>query len=387
MQDYNKGTLALHKNKLDKALQFFKREKMEFKELYLNMGNTYRLLGNSEKAWELYCKANSEDILDLDGVGGEYANALSNMGLIAYQNDEDEIACSLYNRTLALDPLHYMTIWNYSLALLRIWCSGSLLHKDAWKMHEYRFKTVTGVSPFSLWDGSYVDTLTVVNEQGMGDKLMYGRYIDLLKPYCRKLVVQCPAEMDCFFENTSRIVEGVGIPFASLPSRFGVVDGDWLRGRFNRVGGLRIAVEWSGNKTHLNDRNRSCFSSYFSDLARDFGDIEFVNVRPDSSKVRYITKDSGDWTHSASVISSCDLVISVDTSLVHLAGSLGVECWMIQPLMDTDFRWGNPRIKRLNKIDTESNIWYNNVRVIENNGWDKVFLEIRKRLNAKYGRK
>ena len=61
------------------------------------------------------------------------------------------------------------------------------------------------------------------------------------------------------------------------------------------------------------------------------------------------------------------MVVSVDTSLVHMCGSLGRECWMLQPLKETDFRWGDSSMG-------EDNIWYPSVRIIRNPGsWTQTF--------------
>ena len=397
IDNYNRGTIALQKGKLEKAMQFFKRQTGEFKELYLNMANTCRMIGLNKKAWEFYDKANSEEVLDLDGVGGLYPNALGNMGLLAYQEGSDELAISYYRQALTLDPLHVLSIWNLSLAYLRDYCSGSPLHKDAWKMHEYRFKAVKEIDYVeNRWDGrSFVPKIIVLNEQGMGDKLMYGRYLAYLKKYCTELWVQCPVEMECFFSEykTCRTVEEsgctVGIPFGCLPDIFGIVGGKWIAGGIAKNSKFTIAVEWAGNAGHLNNKNRSCYAGYFSQLAKKFAgrDVKFINVRPDSEKINGVYKNvTKSWADSRDAISECDLVVSVDTSLVHLAGSLGVPCLMMQPLADTDFRWGNAMTKIKNGVNIRSNIWYDSVEVIENTDWENTFKVveslIRERLNA-----
>ena len=396
IDNYNRGTIALQKGKLEKAMQFFKREEGQFKELYLNMANTYRMMGMNVKAWEYYDLANKKDILDLEGNGGWYPNALGNMGLLAYQEGSDDLAITYYKQALTLDPLHLLSIWNLSLAYLRAYCSGSELHKYAWKMHEYRFKAVKPIDHVDRWDGvSFVPKLVVVNEQGMGDKLMYGRYLSHLKQYCSELWVQCPAEMDCLFSayKTCRTIEesgcSVGIPFGCLPEVFGKVNGKWIAGGVEKNEKFTVAVEWAGNKGHLNDKNRSCYAGYFTALSKKFsGQINFINVRPDSQKINGVyKKNTKSWAESVAEISKCDLVVSVDTSLVHLAGSIGVPCLLMQPLADTDFRWGNHMTKIKNGINPRSNIWYDSVEVLDNYGWEKMFDTVEKEIRIKYNAK
>jgi ADP-heptose:LPS heptosyltransferase len=68
-----------------------------------------------------------------------------------------------------------------------------------------------------------------------------------------------------------------------------------------------------------------------------------------------------------------DVIVSVDTSIVHLAGSLGVPTIMVQPLMETDFRWGSG----------EETAWYQSVSIVPNrNNWDEVFAVVRKKLEC-----
>lgn len=392
---YNKGTIALQKKKYEKALGYFKKETDVFKELYLNMGNAYRGAGNLERAYDCYVKANDPKLLDLEGFGDEFASALGNLGLLSYMNGNDADAGWFCNRALMVDPLHMMTIWNFSLVLLREYCSGGALHKDAWKMHEYRFRAVKAIDVLPWWDGVSVvnGPILVLNEQGMGDKIMYGRYLKLLEKYCTSVVVQCAPEMDWFFSDykTVRSTEGytLGIPFGVLPKYFGIVSDQWLKPRMipTRITGgklLNVYVEWEGSASHINNENRSCYAGYFSKLAKKFPDVAFYNARPEAkvpNGVR-ILKSSG-WGMTAAMVNSMDLVISVDTSIVHLAGSMGIETWMMQPLMDTDFRWGNPATKKLTGMDVESNIWYDSVTVIENKGWDSMFAELEKRLLVK----
>ena len=395
LSNYNKGTIALEKNKLDKALQFLKREKDVFKEIYLNLGNCYRKMGNSSEAWKWYALANTESVLDLDGNGGPMYAALGNMGLICYENGEDDQAEGYFKAALAMNPLHVMSIWNYSLVLLRRYCSGSELHQYAWKMHEYRFKAVRPIDKMPHWDRkSYEDKILVLSEQGMGDKIMYGRYLKLLAEKCGEVVVQCPVELDAVFSDYRcvRTVEesgcSVGIPIGCLAEIFGVVPGRWLSAEAKDLGPkFNIVVEWAGSKTHNNDKNRSCYAGYFSRLAKKLAGrgILLHNVRPDAPVVSGVVKHkTANWGESLAVIAGADLVVTVDTSLVHAAGSLGVDTLMMQPLCDTDFRWGNWKTKAANGIDPETNIWYDTVTVLENRDWEEMFVEIEARIMLKY---
>lgn len=259
-------------------------------------------------------------------------------------------------------------------------------------MYDYRFKTIAKIDEsIPRWDGkSKVGKLVVLTEQGYGDKIMFARYIDRCAEYCDSLVIQCVKEMHGLYDkwNVCEVVPldaDASIPMGNLAAIFGdESNAEWLRGKYSGTKGsrFRVAIEWAGSKGHKNDKNRSCPVGYLAPLLKAFPDVEFINIRPDSPKVKGINKVAvKDWTDSAKVLAGCDLVISVDTSIVHLAGTMGIPCLMMQPLRNSDFRWGNWRTKLQTGMDVESNIWYKSVKVIENPGWEKLIREIIVRLD------
>ena len=114
MQNYNRATKYLENNNPTKALQFYKRQLKEygFKECYLNMGNSYRLLGNDPEAIKCYIKAAANDTPFSDNTFGAYDNALGNLGLLEYTYGNDDAAIAYYTAALEKNPLHFDSIWN-----------------------------------------------------------------------------------------------------------------------------------------------------------------------------------------------------------------------------------------------------------------------------------
>lgn len=372
---YNRGTKQLNKNNYAKALQFFKKETGYFKELYLNMGNSYRGLGEYAKAMYCYREANKEACPSVETRrGGEYPLALSNMGLLYYAAGDDSKAIECYNRALVLDPLYPEAIWNYSNALLR-----STNCEKGWDMYEYRFKRNSGavrIEKYGIaWDGVTAgDSIVVLAEQGLGDKIMFSRYLPKLKEFFDTVYVQCHPSLDCFYKDynicrdacTSKATYSIGI--CSLAKIFGVIEvGGWAPSfTANKFGaGLNIGCVWSGSLTHANNKNRSCVSSYFSSLS-NYGNL--YSLSPDAPAAKNITAlSSKSWEETASNILGLDCVVSVDTSIVHLCGTLGVPCIMVQPLRETDFRWGYGG----------KNVWYDSVVTVpNNNSWDSTFKHV-----------
>lgn len=394
LEEYNKGTILLQKKqKIDKAYRYLKREPEEFKQKYLNLGNCCSLLDRFDEAWKHFEKANDHNLPSIDGSYGDYAAALGNLGLLAYENGDDVTSERLLRRSIEIDPNYNPGVWNLSLTLLRNYCSGMSLDPDAWPMHTYRFKTVTKHAEMPLWDRvSKVKTLVVLDEQGIGDKVMYGRWIPRLREFADEVIVQAPKSLHIFFtefrcvESINEIVEdAVGVAFGDLAGLFDLSGGEYLRGKFKGVEleGFNVLVEWAGNPDHKNDRHRSCFPGYISALAKKLPGVNFHNVRPDASGVKGVKLwKCQNWWESCQVIEAMNLVVTVDTSLAHVAGAMGKKVLLMQPRRDTDYRWGHPPTKAKTGMGQEDNLWYPSVRVIENRGWDNMFEIIAERIKA-----
>jgi hypothetical protein len=381
IQSFNRGTRYLERGKYVKALACFKEcaREADFKELWLNMGNVYRLLDRDREATDCYLRSASPNTPFVNGEYGHYPLALSNLGLLEYSAGHDDSAIEFYRAALDINHDHYNSIWNYAGALLRKYCSGEVVDLDlAWSMYEFRFYrdgAQTGVDKsLPRWDGvSKGKSIVVVCEQGIGDHLMWGRYVRCLQEYFDEIWIQVDKSLHAFFsdfkicDRVSETTATVSVPICSLARYFPPQPDAWLQDRYPKPKPSgEIIVEWAGSPTHSNDRNRSVSPHYFLEL----GLPNMVNIRPGAKVPRGIAaKPSGSWLETVDRVLAADLVISVDTSLVHLCGSLGVECWMLQPLKETDFRWGRSGVK---------NIWYPSVKVIRNPGsWKQVFATVK----------
>ncbi|MFI3219381.1 MAG: hypothetical protein QX189_09700 [Methylococcales bacterium] len=364
---YNRGTKYLYAGKYVKALACYKKALLtdSFKELYLNMGNTYRRLNKDDLALSCYLTAAAETTPFANGTYGKYALAINNIGLLHYALGDDNTAMDCYAAALALDPAYGEAVWNYGNAQLR---STNCL--NGWDLYEYRFNRGEGSvkidNSVPRWDGvSSGSEICVITEQGLGDKIMFGRYLRCLAKYFDKIVVVCHESLDCLFSDYEciRAVRGdVSIPICSLAGIFGMVSERWLDGKFLPclLEGKNIGIVWNGSITHANNANRSCSPHHFKSLAK-YGKLWSLN--PADSCKWIESSDATTWDQTASFILGLDLIVSVDTSIVHLAGTLGVPCLMLQPLKETDFRWG---------MDVD-NVWYESVKCIPNNDWDKTF--------------
>lgn len=381
MLPFHKAIKLLNNNKPEKALALFKKE-FPFKEVLLNMGTCYRLMGDDKKAEEYYLKSIRSDVPFTDGkFSDSYDVGLNNLGLLAYTYEDDSLAAELFMQALKLNPNYVDASWNLGNTLLRMYLSDKFSDLSlCWDLYEKRFtrseKPVLLKSKRKLlaWDGDPNVDLVVLTEQGFGDFFMFGRYLSLIK--AKSLTVQCHPRLRSVVEaagykTCSDPIETTaeyGIGICSLGRIFNsdIPNGEWLSEQYIKKpynGTLDIGVTWSGNPNHANNRYRSTTPDTFRSLS-NFGNLYTLN--PTESGTRGFTAlRSDDWATTIQELSKLDCVVSVDTSIVHLCGALGMPCIVVMGLKNNDFRWGDSSCGTMNK-------WYSSVRVVRNPGSWKI---------------
>ncbi|WP_186053813.1 tetratricopeptide repeat protein [Burkholderia gladioli] len=291
-----------------------------------------------------------------------------------------------------------------------------------WELYEQRWAINRG--PFvprhdevPRWQGTSLRGKTILlhSEQGLGDTLQFVRYVPLIAAMGAKvvLVVQPPlVTLLSQLQGICTVVNGddrdaVGAavggydfccPLMSLPR---LLDQDMasldntpylkasgMRREFwthqiNRRGSLSVGVVWQGSHEHQNDRKRSIPFSSFSQLLIEGADFHCLQIEslPDSGvrshkgkMIRYWEKDIRDFTDTAEIISLLDLVITVDTSVAHLAGAMGKPVWLLVTY-SPDWRWF------LNRNDSP---WYQKMRIFRQpvpGDWSSVLTAVRDALN------
>lgn len=388
---FNKALKYLTNKRPEKAVPLFMKllkDGAEYKEIYLNLGSCYKMLDRDDDAIEMYLKA-ADPLVPFtnNSFVDEYPEALNNLGLMAGTYQEDDISLMYYRRAIAANPKYYDAYWNMANTLLRKYSSRKYDNlKFCWELYENRFKrtlapvTLKSRAPVLHWTGEKVNTLCILAEQGMGDQLMWGRYLSLAATRCNKLYVQCNESMKIFFSSYNTCSDPSEIPgtvygigMCSLGRIFnqGLPIGEWLSDKYvskTPNGKLDIGVTWSGNPNHANDRHRSIKSEYFRPLAK-FGTLYTLNPT-EAGRLGFIDLASSCWADTIASLETLDLVICVDTSIAHLCGSLGKPCWLLNMRKDPDWRWGDDSMGF-------ENVWYPSVRVFRNPGtWDVVFKNV-----------
>jgi tetratricopeptide (TPR) repeat protein/glycosyltransferase involved in cell wall biosynthesis len=322
----------------------------------------------------------------------EFAEAWNVLGNCALERGDFDRAEALHLQTLALEPENRNAQWNLAV----IW----LLRGDFARglpQYEARLRLVSVLfdrKQFKepAWDGSPLDgrTLLVHAEQGIGDTVQYARYAKLLKTQgAGRILLECQpaiAEVVASAAGIDVVIpQGQPIPafdvhcyLMSLPLLCGTTpetipaEARYLaappRTAATSVtaapGERRVGVVWAGNPIHQRDRIRSIplaqlaplFTTprtRFFSLQKGPAAAELSSVEAAAAVVN-LDPVLETFADTAAVIEALDLVITVDTSVAHLAAALGKPTWILVPLVP-DFRW---------MLDRDDSPWYPTVRLL-----------------------
>lgn len=340
----------------------------------------------------------------------DHVDSLANLGAAHYRLGRPEAAIASFRQTLAIDPQHVDGRFHLSLALL---LTGQL--PEGFAEYEWRWKHRSFGNPHrrlkqTMWDGSpFADrTLLIHIEQGLGDALQFSRYVPLAaargvstvaetKPELLRLMKNTYPNISWVAVNKKRPAFDIFIPLMSLPRIFGttletippqspplspdseIVD-RW-RARMPLEAGFNVGLAWAGNKTHDDDRNRSLPLTALAPLASVEG-VRLFSLQKGEAAAQI--KESGlsltDWTgefedlaETAGLIANLDLVITVDTSIAHLAGGMGKPVWTLIPFAP-DWRWLQHR---------EDTPWYPSMRLFRQpaiGDWSSVIERVKESL-------
>ena len=384
---------------LDRALS----TSPEMAELFNNKGSALKNLGRFDEALASYDRAIA--------LKPDYAKAHSNRGNCLDEMGRYDEALSGYKDALALQPDHADAHWGTALNRLR---AGDL--KIGWVEYEWRWKLrfpQIKQRHFRqpLWIGAEpIDgkVLLLHNEQGLGDALQFCRYVPLLAARGAHVVLEIDGPLKellsgltgvshCIAKGETPPVFDFHCPLTSLPLAFdttldtipsavpylsiGAHTTDW-GARLHSHNRPRIGLVWSGNPDHHNDRNRSIplktllplfdVEAQFVSLQKDIRSGDEVVLR-ERSNILHLGPELQSFVDTAALIEHLDLVISVDTSVAHLAGALARPIWILLPYV-ADWRW---------LLDREDSPWYPTAslfRQSQTREWHSVVDEMRRSL-------
>jgi tetratricopeptide (TPR) repeat protein len=374
-----------------------------------NLGNALRALGRPEEALAWYDRSLA--------LTPDIANT-TNRALTLMELGRFAEAGQAYQVAIGIDPRHPALVWNYSLFQMLL---GEF--ETSWQAREARW-TIPEIAKgypritTPMWIGKEPvegKTVAIFQNEGAGDAIHFARYIPMLAARGARIILVVDRELcpllagmsgvsHCLPKTEATVVPPFDLHIAidSLPLAFGTrldsipsgsaylpaPEARLVQAWDHRLGPhekLRVGLVWSGNPTHKNDRNRSMplrMLSALLDLDAQFVSLQ-KNPKPeDAATLREragivdLTSLLTDFAETAALISCLDLVISVDTSVAHLAAALGRPTWILLPYAP-DWRW---------MLDREDSPWYPTVRLFrqsERREYGSVIARVRSELEIR----
>lgn len=350
-----------------------------------NIGNALSRLADLDGALAAYRRA-----LELQP---QYADAHNNLGSLYQSLGRLDEAIASTDRALALQPDSASAHWNKAFALL---LRGD--YAQGWRLAEWRWKLdgaprVRQEFAQPAWlGGESIEDRTVLlhHEQGLGDTLQMLRYAPLLAGRGARVVAVVPAAL----AGVAATVRGVAAvvtddealpafdlhcPFMSLPLACATTlanvpapipyvsaptaQREAWRARLGERTARRIGLTWSGAAAHRNDRQRSIAlrallpwlgtGAEFISLQKEYRPEDKSMLEDAGARIRDVSANLGDFADTAGLIANLDLVITVDTSVAHLAGAMGAPTWLLLPFAP-DYRW---------LLGREDSPWYPTMRL------------------------
>jgi tetratricopeptide (TPR) repeat protein len=340
----------------------------------------------------------------------DHVKALNNRGLALQALNRYPEALTSYGRALELQKDYADAHFNQALALLTVGDFRRGFEKYEWRWRRTGMPLERRGHGRPLWLGEYPlqrKTILLQAEQGLGDTIQFARYVPVLARTGAKVVLEVQPELVPLLKQVegaaSVVPRGQPLPAfdvhcplgslplalktepATVPAEIPYVKADETRiAKWRaRIGGgdrPKVAVAWSGNVRHSNDRNRSIALSqlaplWSTDRVRFFGiqrelRSQDSNLLAGEARVTPVGSELDDFADTAAVLALVDLVITVDTSVAHLAGAMGRPVWILLPF-SPDWRWA---------LEGESSRWYPSARLFRQpalGDWASVVERIR----------
>lgn len=360
---YNNLGCVLHmQGKLQEALAAYRRAldlDPGLPQANQNYAAIVRDAGSLERAVAEYLRhtaAHPNDAMAFNDLG----NAYRELG-----RHQDALAA--YARALTLAPDLAQAHFSRAFVLLLL---GE--YRAGWRDYEWRWRINAFNGPVRrfaqpVWDGARIDrgTLLLQAEQGLGDTLQFVRYAPLVAERCGSVILECQPELATLLRGKPGLdrvlAQGEALPpFAahaplmSLPALFDTTldavpwCGPYVHADPDRVAawrdaitapGLKVGLVWAGRPQQWDDRKRSISLDLLAPLAR-VPNVVFYSLQvgaaaaqaarpPESMRLVDVAARIKDFSDTAAIVAGLDLVITIDTSVAHLAGAMGVPVWVL----------------------------------------------------------
>ena len=268
--------------------------------------------------------------------------------------------------------------------------------------------------PYPKWRGESGKTLFLVADQGLGDTLSYARFVEQAARRCRFVHMCVQAELRRVFEHAFRHITNLNFmpspsnfpgdadawsTFVSLPYALGLTDDQIINAPHIDMPHfgmppqwkvpdrkLHIGIAWAGSPLNDIDRHRNIPIHHFLELYRVPG-IQLYSLQVDEKKkdlniwgcapvIRDLSGYLRDIADTISVLDQLDLVVTVESALGHIAGSIDKPCIIPYSWCGRDYRLSS---------NAQRILWYKHhevVRQSDNMAWEPVFDEIVEKLSG-----
>jgi len=377
---------------------------MDINQLLAN-GNTAREQNNPETALKYYAQAM---VLDRNNAG-----AFNNYGNVLRECGDPEGAIPFLQRAIQLEPKMPVAQFNLAVAYL---LSGN--YQQGWSQYEHRwnFEHLAGTLPNfkqPRWTGQDINnkTILIVGEQGHGDNLQFVRFVkDLVAKGTRCVLAVDQSLVPLFgcLPQTEIVAFGQPLPhfdywtpIMSIPNiikltlenlestQYYLTVNPTLQQQWQKTLGaktkLRVGFCWSGRRDTWINRHKGMPFETMLELIKQNPNYEWINLQCDctpeeeaelvQARVSVYPGSIKNFADSAALIMNTDVVISVDTAVAHLAGSLGRPVWIMLSQYALDWRW------LLNRDDSP---WYSTARLFRQptmGDWKSVTDKVHKYLD------
>jgi tetratricopeptide (TPR) repeat protein len=371
-----------------------------------NLGNLFYLQHKYEDAIISHQRAIKAKP-DSHVVHFNFANTLLNAGKYSE-------AIEMYKKTIALNPRFNRSKINLGTTLLSMSNFEEGFKEYFHRIYEDKnFKSVLHKKNL-LWNGQNIENkkILIVAEEGLGNTLQFSRYLETLSQLKCKIIFQCQEELHHLFEDMDFIDQLVSIEsdyddydyWAPLQNLINILTPDLnsncpfpsaLKINDNKLlewetliainDNVKIGLNWQGSASNPRVANNSVSLNKFKNIINNplatFISLQKGPAVSDIEKFKFeeniinydLLMDAGSkkFLDTAAIIKYLDLVITTDTSIAHLAGTLGTQTWLLLPKV-SDWRWLNSK---------DETIWYDNFRIYRQKvqgDWSDVFSRVEK---------
>jgi tetratricopeptide (TPR) repeat protein len=340
----------------------------------------------------------------------QHAKAWHNRGRVLQALNRHEEAVTSFTKAIAINKDSADAHWNSALSLLTLGELGRGFAEYEWRWKRSGMSDTRHNYRGGLWLGEFLlghRTILLTAEQGLGDTMQFVRYVPLLaragatvvlevQPELKSLLARVDGVASCHAPGEALPAYDVYCPLGSLPfalkteqstipAKIPYLHADdahvakW-RPMVEALPGKRVALAWSGHVRHPNDRNRSVDLKVIEPLFALEG-ISFISIQRElregdaallarQNNITHVGDELSDMADTAAITALANLTIAVDTSVVHLAGAMGCEVWVLLPF-SPDWRW---------TLTSERSPWYPQARLLRQpapGDWPSVIAAVR----------